>query len=159
MIRLIRIVMVVGLIILLSIPAALRVSAQSGWQIRINQVSTLETPTAMTLKVYFNIYDPKTGVPILNATPSSAQVTLLNKSLVAQGQVKAPDVPIYITLVLDSSGSMGWAAPQLRQAAKQALNNTPDNSFFSVIQFDESIKMLQDFTQNISAVTYAIDQY
>jgi VWFA-related protein len=158
-IRLIRIVMVVGLIILLSIPAALMVSAQSGWQIRINQVSTLETPTAMTLKVYFNIYDPKTGVPILNATPSSAQVTLLNKSLVAQGQVKAPDVPIYITLVLDSSGSMGWAAPQLRQAAKQALNNTPDNSFFSVIQFDESIKLLQDFTQNISAVSYAIDQY
>ena len=159
MIRLIRIVMVVGLIILLSMPAALLVSAQSGWQIRINQVSTLETPTAMTLKVYFNIYDPKTGAPILNAAPSSAQVTLLNKNMVAQGQVKAPDVPIYITLVLDSSGSMGWAAPQLRQAAKQALNNTPDNSFFSVIQFDESIKMLQDFTQNISAVTYAIDQY
>jgi len=157
--RLVRIVMVVGLIILLSVPAAVIVSAQSGWEIRINQVSTLETSTAMTLKVYFNIYDPKTGAPILNANPSSAQVTLLNKNLVAQGQVKAPDVPIYITLVMDSSGSMGWAAPQLRQAAKQALNNTPDNSFFSVIQFDESIKLLQDFTQNISAVSYAIDQY
>jgi hypothetical protein len=158
-IRSVRIVMVVGLIILLSVPAAVIVSAQSGWEIRINQVSTLETSTAMTLKIYFNIYDPKTGAPILNANPSNAQVTLLNKNLVAQGQVKAPDVPIYITLVMDSSGSMGWAAPQLRQAAKQALNNTPDNSFFSVIQFDESIKLLQDFTQNISAVSYAIDQY
>ncbi len=159
MIRLVRIVMIVSLVILLSIPAARMVSAQSGWEIRINQVSTLETPTAMTLKIYFNIYDPKTGAPILNAQPSSAQVTLLNNNMVAQGQVKAPDVPIYITLVLDSSGSMGLVAPQLRQVAKQALNNTPDNSYFSVIQFDESIKTLQDFTQNISAITYAIDQY
>ena len=159
MIRLVRIVLIFNLIAMLSIPATVMVSAQSEWSIRVNQVSTLETPSAMTLKVYFNIYEPKTGAPVLTAEPSSAQVALLNTNLVTQAQVKKPDVPIYITLVMDSSGSMGAAADDLKQAAKQALNNTPDNSFFSVIQFDEAIKLLQDFTQNISAVSNAIDQY
>ena len=60
---------------------------------------------------------------------------------------------------MDSSGSMGAAADTLKKAAKLALTNTPDNSFFSVIQFDEKVKLLQDFTQNISAISYAIDQY
>ena len=157
--RLVRIVLIFHMIALLSLPVTAVVSAQTGWDIRINQVSTLETPTGMNLKVYFNIYEPKTGAPVLTAEPSSAQVALLNTNLVTQAQVKKPDVPIYITFVMDSSGSMGWAADKLRQAAKLALNNTPDNSFFSVIQFDESIKLLQDFTQNISSVSYTIDQY
>ncbi len=157
--RLVRIGLMIGLIALLFLPATLGASAQAGWDIRVTQVSTLETPDRMVLKVYFNVYEPKTGAPVLNAVPSSAQITLLNTNYVSQGQVKKPDVPIYITMVMDSSGSMGLAAPALRQAAKLALSNTPDNSFFSVIQFDESIKLLQDFTQNISAVTFAIDQY
>ena len=148
-----------GLIVVLALPALTVASAESGWNIRVNQVSTLDTPTGMTLRIYFNFYDPQTGAPVLDAEPSSAQVTLLNTNLVSNGLIKKPDVPIYITLVMDSSGSMSAAAGKLRAAAKLALNNPPDNSFFSVVQFDESIKLLQDFTQNISAVNYAIDQY
>jgi len=158
-IRLVRIVLIFYLIAMLSIPATALVSAQSEWKIRVNQVSTLETQSGVTLKIFFNIYEPKTGAPVLDAEPSSAQVTLLNTNLVSQGQVKKPDVPIYITLVMDSSGSMGAAADKLKQAAKLALNDTPDDSYFSVIQFDEAIKLLQDFTQNVSAISYAIDQY
>jgi VWFA-related protein len=135
------------------------VFAQSALDLQINQVTTLETPTGMTLKVYFNIFDPKTGSPVWDAVPANAQITLLNTNLISQAQVLQPDVPIYITMVLDSGGRMGWAAPALRQAAKLALNNTPNNSLFSVVQFDESVKLLQDFTQNISAIDYAIDQY
>ena len=159
MFRLVRSILICFLIALLSIPTALGASAQSSWDIRINQVSTLETPSGMTLKIYFNVFEPSTGTPVLNAEPASAQVTLLNTNLVSQAQVKKPDVPIYITLLMDSSGSMGAAADTLKKAAKLALTNTPDNSFFSVIQFDEKVKLLQDFTQNISAISYAIDQY
>jgi VWFA-related protein len=155
-----RIALIVSLVTILSIPAMALVSAQSASAIRVNQVSTLETQNGVNLKIYFNVFDPKTGAPILDAEPSSAQVTLLFTNLVSQGQVKKPDTPIYITLVLDSSGSMaGTAADKLKQAAKQALNNIPDNSFFSVIQFDLASKLLQDFTQNISLVSDAIDHY
>ena len=129
------------------------------WEIRINQLSTLEGPDAMTLKVYVNIYDDRTGTPMLNVDAQSAEVTLLNTDYTSSGEIKKPDVPIYITLVLDASGSMGGAAPSLVKAAKQSLNNTPDNSLFSIVQFDEEIKLLQDFTENIPALSYAIDQY
>ncbi len=133
--------------------------SSSNWDIRVNLITTLETPDAMTVKVYFNIYEDRTGTPILNVETTSAQLTLSNSSFVAEGQFKKPDIPIYIAIVLDSSGSMGGAARQLQEAAKLALDNTPNNSLFAVIQFDEEIKLLQDFTENIPAVSYAIDRY
>jgi len=157
--RSVRVALILSLTVALFVPASIQVFAQSGWDIRVNQVSTLETPSAMVLKVYFNFFDPATGAPVLDANPTSAQVTITNTNQVAQGMVKKPDVPIYITLVLDSSGSMAAAASNLRKAAKQALSDAPDNSFFSVVQFDETIKLIQDFTQNISLVSAAIDQY
>jgi hypothetical protein len=159
MIRISRFVLSLGLLAVLFITSAGVVQAQTSWDIRINQVSTLETTSGMSLKIYFNVFDPSTGAPVLDAQPTSAQVTLLNTNTVSPGQVEKPDTPIYITLVLDSSGSMAAAAAKLRQAAIQALNESPSNAFFSVIQFDEVIKLLQDFTQNISLVTAAINQY
>jgi hypothetical protein len=83
-----RIALIVSLVSVLSIPAMALVSAQSASAIRVNQVSTLETQNGVNLKIYFNVFDPKTGAPILDAEPSSAQVTLLFTNLVSQGQVK-----------------------------------------------------------------------
>src|SRR5262245_839386 len=74
------------------------------WEIRINQFSTLEGPDAMILKLYANIYDDRTGTPMLNVEAQSVQVTLLNTNYTSNGEIKKPDVPIYITLVLDASG-------------------------------------------------------
>jgi hypothetical protein len=54
---------------------------------------------------------------------------------------------------------MTGAAAKLQEAAKLALNNTPENSRFSIVQFDEEIKLLQDFTENLSALAFAVDQY
>lgn len=160
MIRAIKNVLLALLVVSLGFPGSYLVSAQdANWELRINQFSALEGPDAMTLKAYFNIYDDRTGTPMLSVDAQSAQITLLNTSYTSSGELKKPDVPIYITLVMDASGSMGGAAAALREAAKQSLNNSPDNSLFSVVQFDESIKLIQDFTENIPAVSYAIDRY
>ena len=154
------IILLLVLLISLGMPGKDPAKAQDEhWEIRINQISTIEGPDAMLLKVYANIYDDRTGTPMLSVDAQSAQITLLNTNYTSNGVIKKPDVPIYITLVLDSSGSMGGAAPALIKAAKQSLNNTPDNSLFSVVQFDEEIKLLQDFTENIPALSYAIDHY
>lgn len=131
----------------------------SGLDLLINQVTTLETPDALQMKTYFTLYDPKTSLPVLDVTPSTAQVSLPKYNYLVEAPVTRPDVPIYVVLVLDASGSMGGVAADLQKAAKQALTNTPDNSQFAVVQFDEEIKLLQDFTANISAVTFAIEQY
>jgi VWFA-related protein len=129
------------------------------WEIRVNQLSTLEGPEAMTLKVYFTIYDDRSGTPMLNVDARSAQITLLNTNHTSNGELKSPDLPIYIVLLLDASGSMSRAAGAIRNAAKLSLNDTPNNAFFSVVQFNEDILLLQDFTQNIAAVSFAIDRY
>ena len=160
MTRAIKNVLLVFLVISLGFSGDHHAMAQDeNWGLQINQLSTLEGPDAMTLKVYFNIYDDRTSTPMLNVEAQSAQVTLLNTNYTSNGELKKPDVPIYITLVMDASGSMARAASAIQEAAKLSLNDTPDNAFFSVVQFNEDIKLLQDFTQNISAVSFAIDRY
>ncbi len=151
-------ILIVLLVLLLSLGAQAQ-SSSTGWQVRISKIATLETPDAMDLKVYFSVYDPKTDQAVLDVKPQGVQIALPQSKYVGNALFQKPDVPIYIVLVLDASGSMGGATAALKNAAKQALDNSPDNSFFSVIQFNESIQLLQDFTQNIQAVSFAIDQY
>lgn len=131
----------------------------NSWAIRLSQITTVEKPDAMNLKVYFSVYDPKTDLPILDIGAKGAEIAMPQSNYLAGVELKKPDVPIYVVMVLDASGSMSGAAENLRESAKLALNNTPDNSFFSVVQFNEEIKLIQDFTQNIPAISFAIDQY
>jgi len=152
-----NIFLIIFLLSVVSFPTS-GIIAQSNWDIRINTINTVETPDHMILKVYFNIFDPSTGAAINDAQLSNAQITLLNTNLVANGTLKEPDVPIYVALVLDTSGSMAGSADILKNAAKLAISNSPNNSFFSIVQFDEEIKLLQDFTENIAALSFAIDQ-
>jgi VWFA-related protein len=150
------IVLLTGLILNQVYPAA---AQDQNWEIRINQFSLFEGQDTAFLKLYFNIYDNRSGTPMLIVDAESAEITLLNTSFTTPAELKKPDIPIYVTLVLDSSGSMTGAAAKLQEAAKLALNNTPENSRFSIVQFDEEIKLLQDFTENIPALAFAIDQY
>ena len=135
------------------------VNAETPAEIRINLISTYEAEEEMTLKLYFNLYDPATGTPFTVLKSKDAYMTLLKTNFVSPAVIKEPDLPIYVTMVLDASGSMAASATKLQEAAKLALNNPPNDSLFAVVQFDEEIKLLQDFTENISAITFAIDAY
>ena len=153
-------ILLVLLVVLFVFSPMPSVSAQQpAWSIRVSMVSALEKPDAMDLKVYFSVYDPKTDVPVLDIGAKSSSLSMPQTNFNVPTAITKPDVPIYIVMVLDASGSMGGAAEDLKKAAKLALNNTPDNSVFSVVQFNEDIKLIQDFTRNIPAVSYAIDQY
>ncbi len=151
-------ILVVLLVVLVSAPV-FSVRAQSGLAIRLSQIATIETPDSMTLKVYYNVYDPKTGLPVVETLAETARIDLPGVNYFTDVRVQKPDVPIYIVFLLDASGTMIRASEDLKRAAKEALNNTPDNAFFSVVQFNSEIRLLQDFTQNISAVSFAIDKY
>lgn len=134
------------------------VIAQTQPDVRINTITTIELPDSVNLKVYFNLFDKSSGRAITDITPEAAQITLLNTGFASAGVIKQPDIPIYITMVLDASGSMSGAQALLKDAAKLALTNVPNDAFFSVVQFDEEIVLLQDFTENQSAISFAIDQ-
>jgi hypothetical protein len=155
----IAVLFIIVLLTGLLVPTGPATAQEENWEIRINQFSLFEGPDTALLKLYFNIYDERSGAPMLNIAAENAEITLLNTAYTTQGELKKPDIPIYVTLVLDSSGSMTGAASKLQEAAKLALNNTPENSRFSIVQFDQEIKLLQDFTENLSALAFAVDQY
>jgi hypothetical protein len=127
------------------------------WEICINKVATLEGANEMLAKVYVIICDPRTGMPMQDPDVQSVKVEL--NGHISPGELKDPDVPISVTLAGDKSRSMAGAAPAVIKALKQSLNYAPGNSLFSLVLFDDEIQLLQDFTENISVLTYAIDQY
>jgi hypothetical protein len=152
-------IILVFLVLTISFAPNFLAYAQESWVISINLISPLEQPDGMLLKVYFTISEGHSGAPVMNPEFTSGQIALLNTNYVANATIKKPDIPIYVALVMDASGSMGGSADTLKNAAKLSLNNIPDDSLFSVIQFDENINLLQDFTKNVSAISFAIDQY
>ena len=137
---------------------AAHAQAESSMKLRISSVSPIEKPDSMLLRIYFNLYDTQTGKPILDNVIKNAEIALPGRGFTVSPQVKKPDNPIYIVLLLDASGSMVGAAPNLKKAANLALDNVPDNSFFSVVQFDETINLLQDFNDNPYIIRDAIDR-
>lgn len=139
-----------------SIPFAL---GQTVGVIRINWIQTVELDDSMGLKLYFNLYETASGLPFTHPRPTSAQITLVNTGYTSPAIIQAPDLPIYITLLLDASSTMMGNAQHLRDAAKISLSNPPDNAHFGVVQFNEQINLLQDFTQTLPLVSFAIDQY
>jgi hypothetical protein len=149
---------VVPLVLIATLLLSHNASAQSGVNIRVNMVTTLEREESMLLKIYFSFFDEREGIPIINAEPKSAHLTFLNTKLEAEANIKKPDIPIYISLVMDGSGSMSPAVLDVQKAAVQALDNIPDRSLFSVIKFDESIVTLQDFVENVNTVQFAITE-
>ena len=102
-----RIQAIVLVLFVLAVPFApgFAAYAQETWDISINLVSPLEQKDGMLLKVYFTIADG--GAPVMNAQPVGGQIALLNNDYVANAVIKKPDIPIYIALVMDASGSMG----------------------------------------------------
>ncbi|MEJ2759943.1 MAG: hypothetical protein P8046_15815 [Anaerolineales bacterium] len=55
------------------------VKAQSQWEIRINLISTLEAEDEMVLKLYFNIFDPGSGIPLTMLNAQDAQIGFQRK--------------------------------------------------------------------------------
>jgi len=154
----IPIVLIFLLLVMLFVPNG-QARGQTSWDMLINLITPLETSDGMSLKVYFTLFESHSGVPVMDAEFTGAQISLLNTNYVSSAKIQKPDIPIYIALVMDASGSMGGSANNLREAAQLSLNNIPDDSLFSVVQFDENIKLLQDFTKNLSAISFAVDQY
>lgn len=142
-----------GLLIALLLPIA--ALAQSPAEIFINYPEIAEGPRALSLGLYFTIMDPN-GQVIPEPKIESAAIELGDGTTYA-ASFEQPTSQAYIVLVLDASGSMGSAMPQMRQAAVQAVENAPDEAVFAVIQFNNQITLLQDFTQDRRRVAEQIE--
>lgn len=104
---------------------------------------------SLQLSVFFMFLDAS-GRPVARTTNiESATIQLLNSTnnQPVTANIDQPASPIYISLLLDASGSIHAAnlMPAIRAAATEALNSAPPNAYFGVYRFHEFLE-LQDTT-------------
>ncbi len=122
----------------------------------INYTSVSETDTQQ-LDLFFTVLN-NTGQALLNPEIDEVSISLDNNAPVEILGVTTPNIPFYITLVLDASGSMGPVSAVMQAAANSAINNMPSDAQISVIRFNQQIDLLQGFTTDRGLVTQAINQ-
>jgi VWFA-related protein len=122
----------------------------------INFVATEEQDEGVALDVFFTFVDGN-GRPVPQANIESATIQVLG-----EGQnpipavVEDPQTPVYIALLIDTSGSMQNVMTNVRQAAESAIDTAPPTAYFSVIQFNETNVIAQEFTNDKTSVKSAI---
>jgi hypothetical protein len=129
--------------------------AQAAANVIINYPEVSEGANSVSLGMYFTVFDGN-GQIISEPAIASAEI-VLNDEQTATASVAQPTSDAYIVLVLDASGSMASAMQQMRQAAIQAVENAPDDAVFAVLQFNNNIELIQDFTQDRRQVAEKID--
>lgn len=133
------------------------IQAQTTGGITINHVVPTEGDESMGLDVFFTVTDSN-GRPIPQPDIESATMQLLGgNSDPVPAQIADPQTPIFIALLLDTSGSMQDVMEQVRTAAKSAIDNAPPTAHFAVIPFNETSLPIQDFTDNHIRVKDVID--
>jgi VWFA-related protein len=125
-------------------------------QIIVNYPELQDVDDALQLGVYFTLAD-NGGRVVPDARIKSVSFQLDDGSTQA-AEFEQPTTPFYIVLVLDASGSMGGAAEDMRQAAIQAVNDAPEEARFAIIRFNDSVNILQEFTEDRNRAINAIGE-
>ncbi|HFQ92611.1 MAG TPA: FHA domain-containing protein [Anaerolineae bacterium] len=122
----------------------------------INFVAAEEQEEGVALDVFFTFVDGN-GRPVAKANIESATIQLLGAGFEpVPVVVEDPQTPVYIALIIDTSGSMQNVIGDVRQAAISAIDSAPPTAYFSVIQFNETSQVVQDFTNDPGRVKNAI---
>ena len=123
----------------------------------VNSVATQEGVESLGLSVFFTVTDGN-GRPIPNPNIESATIQLLGpNNEPVPAIVEDPQTPVFITLLIDGSGSMQNVIGDVRAAAQSAIDSAPPTSHFAVIQFNETSTILQEFTNDHNRVKSAIN--
>lgn len=125
--------------------------AQTASAMFLNYVETTESADGVVVEAYFNLLDSD-GQVLAEADISSVEVVLANGERVP-AELSRPATDTHIVLVLDASGSMAQAMPQMHDAAVEGVQSAPDDSVFAVIQFSDRIVVVQDFTRDTNQVS------
>lgn len=140
-------------------------SQDTSTAIKIIHVSPQLQADQMALSVFFHLVD-ESGRPLPDASLQGADVLLLSQDGSATAPVSAtlrnPQTPIYVALLLDTSGSMVNAMPAVREAAKAMIEAAPPNMSIAVIPFNDVAESgplvpLSNFTTNHGLVQRDIE--
>ncbi|MDX1600998.1 MAG: FHA domain-containing protein [Anaerolineales bacterium] len=152
-------VQIVGVIVCLASLVLVPVlgHAQGAARALINYPEIVEGADSVSLNLYFTMIDGSGQVVTETEEDDVVRGTVtLGDGQVFDANVGKPSSNAYVALVLDASGSMLNVMGQMKEAASQAVESAPEEASFSVIQFNNQIEILQDFTQDKDTVTEAI---
>ncbi|MBI9046324.1 MAG: VWA domain-containing protein [Anaerolineaceae bacterium] len=124
----------------------------------IQSVIADENSDDLTLNIYFNILNSFSRKPLSDIEIAQISLTMDDSSPVNDIFIREPDTPMYIVLVLDSSGSMAGSGDVLQNAAINAIRNSPQDTHFAVIQFHENIQVISNFEDTRAASQNAIQK-
>lgn len=144
-----------GLIFLLLLLLPGHLAAQDQDDIVINYTQDTPGDDALLLDVYFTVVD-EDGIPVPDPSVDSPATLILDDGNSYEAEVVQPQTEIYIVLVLDASGSMRQALPIMQEAARQAVDNAPENAQLAVIRFDNIVSTAQNFTTDRNLVKSVI---
>lgn len=132
-------------------------SAQSSYFITINHHVVVPGSETTGLDIFFTLRDGN-GRFILQPDIKSATLELLGSDAPPVSvKIDKPATPIFITLLLDTSGSMTGRMDQVRTAAKSAIANAPPNAYFAIIPFNETSTTALNFSNDHRLIEDAID--
>lgn len=119
---------------------------------------------SLALDIFFTVFDQNgRPLPRNNTNIESATIEILGGgSAPIPASVGDPKTPIYITLLLDGSGSMANVIDSVREAAKSSIDSAAPNASFAVVKFnelavDEDLRPIENFTNDHVLIKGAID--
>ncbi|MBE2197926.1 MAG: hypothetical protein IAE79_04900 [Anaerolinea sp.] len=144
LILLAALVSVIAAIVLLPVPAANAQFAPADIRIGFaDAFTTSEKPDELAVRVFFSLADAN-GKLVVDPKIAVANFAMLNAADGGpyKAEVGKAEGPIFITLVLDASGSMGRAGAALREAAIKLVDSGPQEALYSVIMFNDQLTPL-----------------
>lgn len=153
--RVFRVLSALPYVWLISLLFFTSVSAQDASQLVINYVESqpVEAKYQYEVSIYFSLLD-STGNVIKNLQAEDITVSEDGKKVSIATLDLVTDEPIYISLLLDTSGSMqGSKNEDLIEASTEFINGLQEKDQIAVTTFNQEIKPLINFSTDHEAAT------
>ncbi len=153
----VRIVSVLVILLVLIGASSVIATAQTPGEpeLHIQYVDMQENDAQQVLDIYFTLIDGN-DVPIREPIFQTVDLTLDASTHLMPGPIVPATKELYLTLVLDTSRSMGGSGDMLKQAVIDVVEQLPENTHISIITFNQDINTVLPFTTNRVDIATAV---
>ncbi|MHB8277101.1 MAG: VWA domain-containing protein [Candidatus Humimicrobiaceae bacterium] len=145
----------VVLLLMLLLPFNL-IYADQGSTLSIKQIQNTNFPETI---IYFSVFD-SSGIPLKNLQKDDIEIEE-NDKIITDIKIESiinNETPAYISLLIDSSGSMkGAPLEEAKNAAKTFISSLKDADEAKIFTFNDKVIIVQDFTKDKDLLNKAID--
>lgn len=133
------------------------VAAQDFVPVTVFKAQSSDHGETLGLEVFFVLRD-SAGRPMPDADISGAALSVQNDpdAQATLQSVAEADSPLYVAMLLDTSGSMKGALPSVLDAAQRAIDMAPDNAQLGITRFSDAASLVQRYSSDRGEVRAAL---